>query len=468
MELIKGLIKLTEDIDLSNVNKRIADFIKMIQEGTINTDEDFLDQFSHYSSSKIAGIEKSKVKKEILQILIDQYLYSRTAQNEARQEHIYAYKKFAAVKTLIKEHNRNEAIFLAERLIVISINYQLTEITVSLARDLLIHYSVHTVNKRKRDKYLQILNQYQKIQNAEVFADVIYSDVSILFLLKKSYNKKDLLQLSNYVQQLKDHKVESFWYMMIYFNVVAFQFSANNNCEQLIDLCGQAVHFFEQIKAPTSYAARFSFNIKMIPCLIKKGEFERAETLLSLNDVPIRSRNWTVVEHYKYILYAYSGNLEALPGVIEKIENEMPLDDDWKILKALAYQLNGAKINSAKLQNELPVAVKDKSGMNVLIHTIRIIDLLQKDRIPEIIDKLAAIERYLYKYLSKSKATFRSKLFLKMLLMLRYGDKATVEQRAYNLLQKLKENPIIKTTADIDSEPVPFEILWDKVLDLLK
>ena len=102
--------------------------------------------------------------------------------------------------------------------------------------------------------------------------------------------------------------------------------------------------------------------------------------------------------------------------------------------------------------------------MNINILVIQIMVLLKDRRWPQIVDRIDALKAYTYRHL-KTESTQRSDIFLSMLAVLpkvAFQRKEAVERTQTSLLE-LKASPILS----VDFEVVPYEDLWDIVLELL-
>ena len=117
-----------------------------------------------------------------------------------------------------------------------------------------------------------------------------------------------------------------------------------------------------------------------------------------------------------------------------------------------------------KFLNEVPKFSKDKKGMNINILIIQILVLLKDRRWPSIVDRIDALKAYIYRHL-KSESTLRSDTFLSMLAVLPKSafQWDQVEARPAQLRNQLQQGPILS----VDFEIVPYEDLWEFVLELL-
>ena len=158
--------------------------------------------------------------------------------------------------------------------------------------------------------------------------------------------------------------------------------------------------------------------------------------------------------------------------------------EKWKIFEAyinyifetenldrelLSYDPAKRKFRLLKFLNEVPNFTKDKKGYNVSILVIQIIYMLEKGEYTNIINRSEAMNVYCSRYLRKDDS-YRSSLFLKMLLTLvkeDFGYERT-KQMAHKYLRKMQEGDPEGNTTVNEWEIIPYEILWEKVLNRLK
>jgi len=151
----------------------------------------------------------------------------------------------------------------------------------------------------------------------------------------------------------------------------------------------------------------------------------------------------------------------------------------WRIYEAFVHYLvlagkatgksNGQKFKLAKFINETPIFSKDKSGINIAIIVIKLLLLLQERRFSQVLDEVEAVEQYCYRHLRGDNAQ-RSYFFLKMLLHVPTSgfDPAVSATKAERFLDKLKEIPLQIANQTHEIEVIPYEALWEIVMESLQ
>lgn len=123
----------------------------------------------------------------------------------------------------------------------------------------------------------------------------------------------------------------------------------------------------------------------------------------------------------------------------------------------------------ARFVNEMPLYSKDKRGMNIPILIFQILSLIYYKRYDDAIDRMEAIEKYCSRYLRRDD-TFRSNCFIKMLLVIpaQGFHKSAVLRHAEKYHKMLLSMPIDMANQSHDVEIIPYEDLWEMVLESLQ
>ena len=126
------------------------------------------------------------------------------------------------------------------------------------------------------------------------------------------------------------------------------------------------------------------------------------------------------------------------------------------------------KFRVSKFLNEVPTYSKDKRGNNITLIILQILFLLQHKKVDEVIDRMEALNMYCHRYLRKD-STFRSNCFIKMLMILPQANfnKIAAIRKAQKYINRLQEVPLEEANQGTELEIIPYEVLWEYVLELL-
>ena len=119
--------------------------------------------------------------------------------------------------------------------------------------------------------------------------------------------------------------------------------------------------------------------------------------------------------------------------------------------------------------NEVPIFSKDKAGTNISILIAQAIILLVEKRYEEFSKRIKALETYRYRHLNKNDMLQRGKIFIKMLELIPRADfhRERVIWRSRDMLKQLDIPPEKVSIRNSDIEVIPYEHLWEYIVDLL-
>jgi hypothetical protein len=181
---------------------------------------------------------------------------------------------------------------------------------------------------------------------------------------------------------------------------------------------------------------------------------------------------------YKAILSFHSEEYTIAQKTIEKAKSVTQikhLKEQWLIFEAYIFffgaigkikNWENEKFKLGKFLNQVPVFSKDKQGYNVSILTLQLLFFLQRKNFGLMIDRMEALKKYKSRHL-ESPETMRSYYFIEMLLVLvKHGFK---KEKVITEVEGLR-NELLALSVSVQGnrvEIVPYETLWDCVLDLL-
>ena len=410
---------------------------------------------------------------------------------ELQRAYYSCYKNVAAVKILLGRSSRSYAMPIAEKTLKTALSFEFTEIALTLAKDLRSHYSNIIGDSKKAASFNTIVKTQTNLYLAEIRADEYYSDLITNYVNSKATKPEIAKVAKDYSIKLRELLGEnnSFRLNFVSYSVFILQYEILNDYRGTLKICQEAIQYFERKKQPPPSVVFWNFSLKMLLCYIQLKQYQLGEKTsdkcLSLQ--PIGSNNWFGSLNYSIILYFHSEQINrAFSCFITAITNKNysklpnPLIEPWRIHEAfIFYFIRTGKIENAdsknlksfrinKFLNEVPTYSKDKYGTNITILILHVLFLLLDGRYGEIIDRMESLKTYTHRYLRKDH-TFRSNCFIKMLLQLPAASfhKEGVIRKAKKYKDKLESVPLEKANQSVEIEIVPYEMLWEFVLDSL-
>lgn len=499
MQDLQALINLISKNKVKNIeligngspsNSKYQILYDEIAKGNLSTDEEAEDLLFPGNKNKVYYLKR--LKKQLSDRLINTLFFIDTNQpkfTEYQRAYYSCYKAATATKILLGKHARSPAIKLAEKTLKYAMKFELTDIILLLAKDLRFHYGGIVGNNKKYKYYNDIVLQYTTIFSAELLAEEYYTQVVINFV-SSTATKPEIRNLSEkYSADLRNltPRVNSYWFNLIYFNINAIRFELASDYKSTIEVCQEALDFFEKKPHIATNNAKFQFLFKILGAQIYLKHFEEIESSINqcLSLVPSGSVNWYLVYDWYMIYLFHSRQFDRAADVYKEVEADSKfksqyrrISEHWIIHEAFLQYfrlINKITINDqdakqkfrlSKFLNEVPTFSKDKRGSNITIIILQILFLLQQKKYGVIIDHMESLRTYSHRYLRKDD-TFRSNCFIKMLLCLPAASfhKKGVLRKADKYWKKLQSVPIEQANQSAEMEIVPYEMLWEFVLE---
>lgn len=494
----KHKVKQIEVIGNSSVNgdkdSKFQSLYSLVHDGEVNTDQDALDLLygdspkSQQSYTKLKNRLKTRLLNTLFLIDVNQPQFT-----DIQQAFFTCNKNWMATRMLLSRGARKSALNLAERTLRIAQHYEFTELIIYLAKELRFHYSLVDANKIKYSLYDELVSKQSKIFEAELQAEKFYTDVMKEFGSSQQAISDQLVRkAANYSDQLlrQYSNVQSFRFIRISYLLHIIRHQINFDFEKAIVSCQNAIEFI-QSKPYESQVAIFGFNLRLLSCYVQLMRFEEGEHLAThySNALPPGSYNWFVIQFYYFLLSSHSRRYNQCYDILQSVVTHKNFDAFYENHKQLWY-VNEAfvhfliysgqidptkstfpeprKFRLYKFLNEIPIYSKDKRGINISILIVHVLLLLQKRNFSKIIDRVDALNQYCHRYLRKDD-TFRANCFIKMLLQMPKANfnRIRTERYAAKYREKLALVPLNVASQGVEVEIVPYEDLWEIVLDML-
>lgn len=436
----------------------------------------------------------NRLKRNLKERLINTLFFIDTNQpnfTDLQKAYYNCYKNVTAVKILLGRYARQHAIPLAEKTLKKAIKFEFTDIVLALAKELRMHYGTITGDKKKYRKLNDIVKKYTIIYEAELKVEAFYSEL-IVNLVNSIETKAEVINLAKkYSTEIKKiiKKIDSYRVNYIGYLVLVIRFEMSNDFKNTLLTCKEALTYFKSKKDFVSNVTKSNFTFRMLGSYIQLKQYRNAEktALLNLEYVPLGSANWYYTLIYYMIICFRIKDFQKAYNLYTKAINHPNFEniskniyEHWRIQEAFVYYfILTQKINPnseekvkkfriAKFLNEVPTHSKDKRGSNITILILHILFLLHQKKYGAIIDRMESLKTYTHRYLRKDD-TFRSNCFIKMLLQLPATSfhKEAVLRKADKYWKKLQSVPLEKANQAPEVEVVPYEMLWEYVLESL-
>jgi hypothetical protein len=355
---------------------------------------------------------------------------------------------------------------------------------------MLRNHSAFSANHRSFDKYRKIYEEWEEIDRLEEKAKTWMDEINLIYGKSIALNSRAGILALNYCEALEKAfpPRKTFILQLYYYRLKGIGY-------QIVQ------DYHESIAAWTELEE----ILKQNPVMEKRSRFAEAALQKMVNYLHLRdyvngnicaetcnenftpsSNNWFIFKEYHYLLAMQSGAYKVA-GVIlsEVIMNErlatMPLRsrEKWKIFEAyfrfiaLYRGLDSEKLNSdfklGRFLNEVVMFSHDKKGFNIAVLIVQVLSLLHDKKMISLVEKIHALIVYRTRYLRKD-INYRANIFITMLIEMdrQEYNYEQVSAHTKKLHKKLKSSAMVYKGNMEGLEVIPFEILWDIVLELLK
>lgn len=462
----------------------------LIQKGQIKSDEDAIKEFYPGTDSKSALYQLkeklyNKLINAVLIIDIEEKVGSRyTVAYSDCLKYCTAFEKIALMGA------KKSTIKLGDKILKIALEYNIVEIVIRVSK-VLIRKAVFVLkDEKKMIYYRNLFVKYSEIEQLQELARFYWVKISLRTSQKRMIVDKSLiLEAQKYVDELQSklmrgHTASTFSFI---FSLKIRIEELNHNHEQVIKLIDE---YLMKLKSYRDYRANY-FTValnKKLAALITLRNFDKAIDVAdeSLYFSREGASSWFTSLENIIILYFYQSQYSEALKVYQRARgnkgiNFLPEDrqEIFKVYRAyLQFFINIDLLPSkditkeyktyraAKFSNEVPIFSRDKTGINITIIIAQFLLLFTEGKYQKAIDKIESIKQYSHFHLRKD-VTYRSNCFLKMLVKLiecNYHKAATI-RKTRSLYEKLKNHPAEMQRQTNHVEIVPFEVLWEIILD---
>ncbi|MEL6275873.1 MAG: hypothetical protein AAFU03_12290, partial [Bacteroidota bacterium] len=352
-------------------------------------------------------------------------------------------------------------------------------------------YSQNLYDKKKFDFYQEQAARYQNLRHAifliekelttvrGMIQDNIDNGEVAAFAAQKSEEYRYLLN------EYEDVRIYAAYYYMNISGLFAaydYQRAAENS--------RKALSFFESRGLATNQQSQV-FRSTLITSYVQLGEYQLGSKLLNetMNIVPKNGMNYFKMIEHGMLLSMRSGRYQAAYEWFAKVDQKAMratlsagYAEYFPLYQGYLFFLVGlgkimvhaddetfSKFRMGRFMNETVNFSRDKRTMNVHLLIIQMLYYTVHGQYTRALDRVEGIQRYCSRHLRRNDS-FRSNCFLKMLLELPINGfhRAAVERKAEKWRSKLAEVPFDIVSQSHEMEIIPYETLWDLVVESLK
>jgi tetratricopeptide (TPR) repeat protein len=354
------------------------------------------------------------------------------------------------------------------------------------------HHAFKEPDKNSFNHFKKELNIIRLKLNKTLELDRFYDETSHVFVgssqvLDENFRQHTLRRSEVFIDGIEDD--DTYLYKSKVFEIAAYAYTINNQLEKSIEISKRSIELSKEIEHVPRYKIYNAYK-DIITNYLKLNKYDFAQKYLKeiLSLSTVKGFNYFQMKGLEYMLYAYSKEYDNLYEMTLKVIASKSIKDfqinleQWKLREAFANILleagkidkkitslpNYKKFKLNKFLNEVEFFSKDKRGTNISILIVELMHFLIRKEYDKLHSRLDALNQYTYRYL-RNDHTLRSNCFIKMLLKLPEAEYHPLRTERYvkKYEKKLRENPFKISLKSIDVEIIPYEHLWEIILDIL-
>jgi len=483
-------------IDILNNSDSKSNWSKVYKEilkGTIKSDDD-LAMFLYKSKAAKKTAKFDNFKKEFIERVLNTFLFTNTEHSDwddVLKFKFEANRRWLIIKNVSFSQLNYFAKELAEKLLLKTIEFEYTEITLELLGIIKAHYSL----KGDVKLFEETQNQFDYFENllfAERKARSYKEALRVCYAKSAAYQPENAVRAKDYHEALTPflQKYSSFSLHLNAFLVEVYIYSTVNDYAGWLEVAERGIEYLKSRSFGFDSALAIFVGQKAVTStyLKKYGIAEEAINESIATTVKFTFNWFKQSESKMFLLFRMKRYKEAHQlynevisiSEFHEILHDMNLEM-WNLFPAYLYLLNKlGKINETvfniyskefrtkKFLNEVPAFDSDKDGMNLSLVIMELCDDVVEKKWNDIEGKGGKLKKYILRHIDKNEPTLRFEIFLKMLLEFPKlkDEKTDFTNNNDILLSELKSYDKIISENIYRLEIIEFEVVWQMLLDV--
>ena len=465
-----------------------------ISSGVFDSDEEAIHAL--YGGDQVSARNSySKLKYDLKRRLLNTLFFidQKQSQQTAYERAFYnCYREFTAARFLLRRGARKIAIEILAKTWKKAKQIELTPVILESLQLLRHHHGVILGDRRKFYQYHKHIQYYQELYLEEIRADGYIEELLSHYVIDKSTKKhyyemaeKYQLFLEQTLTRVSSKKLQHRKrFLSVAKNMIV------NDYESTVKECAEAIRYFHGFKnIPEAYIRPYLYQL--VVSYIQLAKYQKGEEAVKqlLKMLEEGQSNWFKGMELYCTLALHSKSYYKALGLWRqcsrhpKFRRLYPsVREPWYIIEAFVHytyktgkipeacpELERSRFRLTKFLNEVPVFARDKRGYNIPILIIQILFLLQQGDHDAVNERLDAISRYALRHFHRGEH-YRTNCFIKMLVQLPrcFFRRKDLEKRTAAYYHQLQNVPLHLAQEAHEIEIIPYEDLWELVLESLK
>lgn len=401
-------------------------------------------------------------------------------------------KEWAQIKILMSNDATLIAESLTKHLFNTSKKFKFTEIILNCIRDLKAH-AVRKMDQKEFNNLVSLEKIYTELFEHENKALELSQKAKLLSGNQQRISDQLLLELDEICQQLLELS-QKFDSPVIYrelFNAWITRYEMEADFNSVVEVCIQAEQYLLNNKKFFPKKAKYFYYVKKITAFLHLQDYSRGKkhTESCITDLPTDAREWLDFMEIYLLLAIHSRNyIQAFAifnniisnNYFKRIDSEEK--EKWKLLNAYMYYIleiknldriliKQVKQNNFKLETYLDQNTKFPKHLRtieILKKILQALFFIQQRKFNKAGDTINKLNYDANHRLGKE-SFFRSIQFIKLLSILKKADFNVEGLRlSEKYYSRLVERPFYYRSFQNGLEIIPYETLWEMILDDLE
>lgn len=485
-------IEIFDDHSLKHKNSKFNEFYEALMEGRFKNDRDaasFLYGCSP-TDDKYRQL-KSRFRKRLLNTLffLDVNLPSTSNYDRA---YFSCNKDWTLVRILLSNEADMTAASLARQILTTALKFKFADVIVNCSR-ILRRYASITGDEKDYEQFDQYSKQYQDVLDAEIRSEELYQRVIMNYLKPADKNSNLEEKIDVYCDALIGLS-EMYDSPIVIYNmylVWAYRYEMLNDYHSMLEVCSKAEKYIEENPRYYKEDMLATFQMKKMSAYLHLQDYKNGKVNAEkcLQSFPEGSLTWFKFMEYYLLLAMHTDNFINALAIYKRAEGNSKFKrltgdtaEKWSIYNTyLQYiiESQGDKNPILKMQNRKRFRLsrflndnllypKEQRVFTVLLLVAQVLFLLEKKSYTAATERVDRLKGYANRQLRKDEF-HRAIQFIRLLQQLAKADFQVKNlSNTQKYLDKLEAQSFKYRGLISELEVIPYEKLWEMVLDRLK
>jgi hypothetical protein len=483
---IKELLRLS-----SRAPQKLEKYYEMLKEGALSTD---VEAAAHFFDDAPTNTNYQKLKSDVLKrlIIIFFYLNVKGASEKDRKDSFYRnYFRWSVAVNLLQDGASVTPFALMKEIYAKAVFFEFTDLAQLSAEYLSEYYLNEELDLEQYQFYHSEAERYAQILDMEDEAELLYSKLASERANQRSWTRESNEKAQKAFEQIhhQNGQIDSYRFKLCAYLIESGIYLAQNNFKKVNQLSEEAIRFFKEKPYDVAVPLQIFYYQKLLGHIqLREYEMGRDTAQACLQYLEEGTYNWFKYQEAYFLLLSHTGKYQEafhlleetraherytlLPENIREVWNVytayISLLAKWEIISVGDQADRYLSYEVERLLDRISIYSKDKEGLNVSVQIVYLLHLIHEGDFEILHIKEEGLKKYSSRYLKKGNNA-RSALFLKLLLNVHLFpfEAKKFEQKSQKLLEKLNAIPFDISQQSAEVEIIPFEKLWEMVLNTL-